>query len=156
MHLADENPAAIFRSLKNKRSQLCPAAASAGCPAAVYSRAPGRAALPGGHGVSMSIGMAAVGIRSLGEMLAGVSHQTKPSGIFLSVPGRSADQRKLLPALLQMLLFSFPPTGCSLIYFSCQINHCISNFMFQVVVMEPEDGTMVTILTLHVCLRNKL
>lgn len=48
MHLADENPATIFRSLKNKRSQLCPAAASTGCPAAVYSRAPGRSALPGG------------------------------------------------------------------------------------------------------------
>lgn len=52
-------------------------------------------------------------------------------------------------ALLQMLLFSF-----SSYWVSLQINHCISNFMFQVenTWVKPEARTMVSILTVHLCL----
>lgn len=153
MSLADENPAAIFRSLKKKKKlrKSLPAALSAECHAVVQSRL-----VLGQHclqDTQVSFRAVVEGIGSLRKMLVDASHQKKPS-TFSRVLRGNADQDKLLSALLQMLLS--PPSSYWVfpIYFLLP-NKWISNFMLQIEV-KPDAKTMANILTIHVCLRDEL
>ena len=108
MSLAHENLAAIFRSFakKKKKKKSLPAALSAECHALPKQRSAktvDRPALPAGHVTSVSPGAAVEWIGS-GETCLQMWLSTKRQASSLR---GNADQHKLLPSLLQTLLFFF-------------------------------------------------